>query len=115
MEPPGWHRVNRAYTWRSGIGITPSGSLIYAAGNALSALTLGETLKAAGAVMAMQTDINPNWVRAFLYDRNAAGSPQITKLNPAMQGIGTEYLYGTDRDFFYFTRIVPTPKQLAKP
>ncbi len=102
--------LNRAYTWRSGIGITASGSLIYAAGNALSALTLGETLKAAGAVMAMQTDINPNWVRAFLYERNASGSLQITKLNPAMQGIGTEYLYGTDRDFFYFTRILPAPK-----
>ncbi len=102
--------LNRAYTWRSGIGITASGSLIYAAGNALSALTLGQTMKAAGAVMAMQTDINPNWVRAFLYDRNASGSLQITKLNPSMQGSGTEYMYGTDRDFFYFTRIVPAPK-----
>jgi hypothetical protein len=103
--------LNRAYTWRSGIGITASGSLIYAAGNAVSALTLGETLKAAGAVMAMQTDINPNWVRAFLYERNASGSLQITKLNPSMQGSGTEYLYGTDRDFFYFTRILPAPKR----
>jgi hypothetical protein len=101
--------LNRAYTWRSGIGVTASGSLIYAAGNALSALTLGETLKAAGAVMAMQTDINPNWVRAFLYERNASGSLQIIKLNPAMQGSGTEYLYGTDRDFFYFTRLLPAP------
>ena len=101
--------LNRAYTWRSGIGITASGSLIYAAGNALSALTLGETLKAAGAVMAMQTDINPDWVRAFLYERNASGSLQITKLNPGMQGSGTEYLYGTDRDFFYFTRLLPAP------
>jgi len=99
--------LNSAYTWRSGIGITSYGSLIYAAGSALSALTLGETLKAAGAVMAMQTDINPNWVRAFLYNRNAAGSLQITKLNPSMQGNGTEYLNGTDRDFFYLTRIVP--------
>ena len=101
--------LNRAYTWRSGIGITPFGSLIYAAGNALSALTLGETLQAAGAITAMQTDINPNWVRAFLYDRSASGSLQITKLNPAMQGSGTEYLYGTDRDFFYFTRLLPSP------
>ncbi len=102
--------LNRAYTWRSGIGITASGSLIYAAGNSLSALTLGETMKAAGAVMAMQTDINPNWVRAFLYQRNASGPLQITKLNPSMQGSGTEYLYGIDRDFFYFTRILPAPK-----
>jgi hypothetical protein len=101
--------LNRAYTWRSGIGITSSGSLIYAAGNALSALTLGETLKAAGAVKAMQTDINPNWVRAFLYNRVASGSLQITKLNPGMQGSGWEYLNVSDRDFFYITRILPAP------
>jgi len=92
--------LNRAYTWRSGIGLTSYGSLIYAA---------GETLKAAGAVMAMQTDINPNWVRAFLYTRAASSSLQITKLNPGMHGSGTEYLQGTARDFFYITRILPAP------
>ena len=37
--------LNSSYTWRSGIGITAQGTLIYAAGNALTALTLGlETL-----------------------------------------------------------------------
>ena len=99
--------LNQAYTWRSGIGLTSSGSLIYAAGDSLSALTLGRALQAAGAVMAMQTDINPFWVRAFLYNRDASGSLQITKLNPGMQGSGNEYLYGTERDFFYITRILP--------
>ncbi len=99
--------MNQTYTWRSAIGITSSGSLLYAAGDGLSALTLGKALQAAGAVMAMQTDINPFWVRAFLYNRNASGSLQITKLNPGMQGSGTEYLYGTQRDFFYLTRVLP--------
>ncbi|HEU5227547.1 MAG TPA: phosphodiester glycosidase family protein, partial [Ktedonobacteraceae bacterium] len=61
--------LNSAYTWRSAIGIMADGSLVYAAGNALTAETLGKALKAAGAVMAMQTDINPFWVRAFLYNR----------------------------------------------
>ena len=96
--------LNSVFTWRSGIGITAQGTLIYAAGNSLSALTLGETLKAAGAVTAMQTDINPFWVRAFLYERGTNGSLHITKLHPGMQGNGNEYLQGTSRDFFYITR-----------
>ncbi len=102
--------LNSAYTWRSAIGMMPDGSLIYAAGNALTAETLGKALKAAGAVMAMQTDINPFWVRAFLYNRNQNGTLGIEKLNPQMQGLGTEYLYGTQRDFFYLTRVTPTQK-----
>ncbi|GAC1567802.1 MAG: phosphodiester glycosidase family protein [Ktedonobacteraceae bacterium] len=100
--------LNSAYTWRSGIGITAQGTLIYAAGNSLSAYTLATALRAAGAVMAMQTDINPYWVRAFLYKRDSQGALTITRLNPNMQGSGTEYLNGTARDFFYLTRVVPS-------
>jgi hypothetical protein len=101
--------LNSVYTWRSGIGITDHGTLIYAAGSSLTALTLGEALHAAGTVMAMQTDSNPFWVRAFLYNRDAHGMLNIVKLNPAMYGTGTEYLYGTQRDFFYLTRFAPPP------
>ncbi|HVB25843.1 MAG TPA: phosphodiester glycosidase family protein [Ktedonobacteraceae bacterium] len=101
--------LNSAYTWRSGLGITAAGTLIYAAGDYLTALTLGQAMKAAGAVMAMQTDINPYGVRAFLYSRNSGGAYNIARLNPAMQGTGTEYLYGNQRDFFYLTRYSPPP------
>lgn len=109
--------LNSAYTWRSGIGITAQGTLLYAAGNSLTAPTLAVALKASGAIMAMQTDINPYWVRAFLYNRNSQGTLSITKLNPDMYGNGTEYLYGTARDFFYVTRITPTfaPPSLLHP
>src|ERR1700730_13041864 len=99
--------LTRAYTWRSGLGLTSYGSLIYAAGDSLSALTLGQALQATGVVTAMQTDINPFWVRAFLYNRAASGSLQIDKLNPGMQGSGNEDLSGTQRDFFSLTRVVP--------
>ncbi len=101
--------LNSTYTWRSGLGLTANGTLLYAAGNSLSAQTLGETLKAAGAVTAMQLDINPFWVRAFLYQRDARGAWQSMKLNPGMQGSGTEYLQSTQRDFFYLTFIAPRP------
>jgi hypothetical protein len=102
--------LNKAYTWRSAIGLTDHNTLIYAAGDSLSAATIGKAMQAAGAVMAMQTDINPTWVRAFLYSRDANGELQIAKLHPDMQGTGHEYLKGTERDFFYFTR-TPPPDQ----
>lgn len=98
--------LNRAYTWRSAIGLTNHGTLLYAAGDSLSAATLGKALQAAGAVMAMQTDINPKWVRAFTYQRATTGLLQIAKLDPGMQGTGDEYFQsqGYSRDFFYVTR-----------
>ncbi len=106
--------LNSVYTWRSAIGLTAQGTLLYAAGNSLTAKTLGEAMQAAGAVMAMQTDINPFWVRAFLYDRNSYGQLTISKLNPQMQGTGTEYLYSNQRDFFYLTRFASTIPPVSK-
>jgi hypothetical protein len=102
--------LNSEYTWRSGIGITAQGNLIYAGGSSLLPETLGKALHAAGAVMAMETDINPFWVRAFLYERGNDGNLTITKLDPQMQGTGQEYLGGdggNQRDFFYLTRYTP--------
>jgi hypothetical protein len=99
--------LNSEYTWRSGLGITAEGNLVYAAGNALVPETLGKALLAAGAVAGMETDINPFWVRAFLYQRDSAGNLTITKLNPQMQGTGYEYLNVDQRDFFYLTRYAP--------
>ncbi len=102
--------LNSEYTWRSGLGVTAEGNLVYAAGNALVPETLGKALLAAGAITAMETDINPFWVRAFLYQRDAKGTLTITKLNPQMQGTGYEYLNVDQRDFFYLTRYAPPIK-----
>jgi hypothetical protein len=96
--------LNSVYTWRSGIGLTRHGTLLYVAGNALSAATLAHTLSAAGATTAMQLDINPYWVRAFTYGRNGVGRLTAWALDPAMPGVGMEYLYGFARDFFYLVR-----------
>ncbi len=100
--------LNKAATWRSALGVTANGTLLYAAGDSLTAATMGKALQAAGAVMAMQTDINPEWVRAFLYQRDDSGAWQIIKLHPGMQGTGKEYLQHDDRDFFYITRTFPS-------
>jgi Phosphodiester glycosidase len=99
--------LNSEYTWRSGLGVTAEGNLIYAAGNALLPETLGKALKAAGAVMAMETDINPFWARAFLYQQDTSGALTISKLSADMQGTGKEYLTANQRDFFYLTRYTP--------
>jgi hypothetical protein len=99
--------LNSSYTWRSALGITSDGTLIYASGNALTAQTLGTAMKSVGAVYAMQTDINPFWVRAFLYHRSASGQLTIDKLDSQMAGTGQEYLQSMYRDFFYLTRYAP--------
>lgn len=103
-----------AYTWRSGLGITAQGSLIYAEGSLLSAQTLAVALHAAGAMMAMQTDINHFWVRCFLYNHSQNGSLQISRLDPGMYGTGNEYLQSTFRDFFYLTRLPSVSLPSAK-
>ena len=96
--------LDSVHTWRSGIGVTQNGTLIYASGNAITAKTLAEAFRAAGAMAAIQTDINPYWVRAFTYGRDTAGQLTIGRLRHSMQGSGWEYLRGDARDFFYLTR-----------
>jgi hypothetical protein len=91
------------YTWRSGIGVTKSGNLIYAAGNNLSPTTLAKSLQMAGAVSAIQLDINPSQVRFDLFDRNASGTYDVTPLNKELAYLSNkeQYLKGHTRDFFY--------------
>lgn len=89
---------------RSGVGVTKTGALVYVAGPALSARTLAESLKRAGAVRAMTLDMNPYWVTFNIYSHpNAANPSQVSasKLYPQMQRPATRYLPPTleDRDF----------------
>ena len=49
------------HQWRSGLGITADGALVYAAGPALDPLQLAQLLVRAGVVRGMQLDINPDW------------------------------------------------------
>lgn len=98
-----WGRTitNSMYTWRSGIGITKNGNLIYAAGNSLTPQTLAVALEKAGAVDAMQLDINPPWVRFILFDPLGNGNYSSYPLLKAMKNGGYAYLHGYNKDFFY--------------
>lgn len=84
---------NRLYVWRSGVGITSSGAIIYVAGDRLSASSLAELLRRAGSVRAMELDINPEWTSFVSY-------PKEQNLLPTMQRKASRYDTTGTRDFF---------------
>ena len=89
---------NAVLVWRSGIGVDRRGNLIYAAGNDQSAQSLADTLARAGAVRAMELDINSYWVSFISY--GAPGAAEPVNLLPDMNRSATRYLEPDDRDFF---------------
>lgn len=94
---------NKVYVWRSAVGVDANGGLIYVGGNGLNAKTLGDVLARAGAVRAMELDINSQWVTYYLYDQVYPTNPNgVTgrKLLPDMQRGEDRYLQPGERDFF---------------
>jgi hypothetical protein len=86
-------------TWRSAVGVDAAGHLLYVAGPALDPVTLAGALVAAGAVRAMELDINPEWVS---FDTFTAGPGGVvgTKLLPTMWFSSLHFLTPFWRDFF---------------
>lgn len=68
------------FVWRSGVGITSSGRVIYAYGPALNVRELAGLLQRAGCVRAMQLDINPDWM-SFMYYRSGRHPADPTPAN----------------------------------
>ncbi|MBV8160850.1 MAG: phosphodiester glycosidase family protein [Acidimicrobiia bacterium] len=94
---------NRLFVWRSGAGVTRNGALVFAAGNGLSVSSLARVLAAAGAVRAMELDINSEWTRFFSYDSPDPTNPAAvtgTKLTPDMRSSPSLYLEAETRDFY---------------
>jgi hypothetical protein len=87
------------YVWRSGVGVTAIGDLVYVAGDALSAHALAALLQRAGAVRAMQLDINPSWVSFMWYSHGSGNSAVPHKLND-FQRPADRYFTDNSRDFF---------------
>ena len=61
------------HQWRSGLGLTSDGALVYIAGPGLHPLQLAELLVRAGAVRGMQLDIDPDWPVFAAYDPPPGG------------------------------------------
>lgn len=88
------------YVFRSGVGVTARGDLVYVSGNALSVGTLADILKRAGAVRAMELDINPAWVSFMSYQAGRTPSnPTPHSLLQDYQRPATRYYEPTSRDF----------------
>jgi hypothetical protein len=56
------------HQWRSGLGVTTAGALVYVQGPALDPLQLASLLARAGVVRGMELDINPSWPVFATYD-----------------------------------------------
>jgi Phosphodiester glycosidase len=91
--------------WRTGIGIDRRGNLIYAAADYQTVSTLARILERAGAVRAMELDINPEWPTLITYRHRHGLLP--TRVVPNYQQPPTRYLVPDDRDFFAVYRRVP--------
>ena len=89
---------NAVLVWRSAIGVDRHGNLIYAAGEDQTVGSLARTLIRAGAVRAMELDINSYWVSLITYGAPGASGPR--NLLPSMNRPDTRYLEPDDRDFF---------------
>ena len=93
--------INGAYfVWRSGIGVTASGDLVYVAGDALSVTTLATLLQRAGAVRAMQLDINVAWISFMWYTPGSGSTSPVPHKLVAFQRPSYRYFTPTSRDFF---------------
>jgi hypothetical protein len=99
-DGPEWGAtVNNAIrVWRSGLGIDKRGNLIYAAANFQTVESLAKILQRAGAVRALELDINEDWTSFISYRHPGAKEP--SNLLPEMFRPDTRYLEPDERDFF---------------
>jgi hypothetical protein len=103
----GYTLGNAVRVWRTGVGIDRRGNLIYAAADGQTVMSLARILQRAGAVRAMQFDINPEWPSLITYTHHRGLDP--TKVVPNVQQSATRYLVPDDRDFFAVYRRLPGP------
>jgi hypothetical protein len=99
----GYTLGNAVRVWRTGLGIDKHGDLIYVAANDQTVITLAEILKRAGAVRAMELDINPEWYTLITY-RHRHRRLVPTQIAYNYQQPSTRYLVPDDRDFFAIYR-----------
>jgi hypothetical protein len=99
-DGPEWGETvnNATRVWRSGIGVDAHGNLLYAAANYQTVESLAKILEAAGAVRALELDINEDWTSFISYRKRGAVEP--SNLLPEMYRSPERYLVPDERDFF---------------
>jgi hypothetical protein len=93
--------------WRTGVGIDRRGNLIFVVANYQTVISLAQILQHAGAVRAMEFDINPYWhtLITYTHSHGLVG----TMVEPQPDHTATRYLVPDDRDFFAVYRRLPGP------
>lgn len=99
-DGPEWGATlgNAVRVWRSSVGVDSHGNLIYAAADYQTVGSLAEIMIRAGAVRAMELDINAEWPSFITYRGPGAADP--ANLLPGMSQSPERYLTPDDRDFF---------------
>jgi hypothetical protein len=95
----GYSLGNLVSTWRSGVGVTANGNLVWVGGPGLSPALLGAVLVHAGAVEGMQLDINPDWVNFATYTDQSGTGIVGTNVLAGMIFAPVHYLGPFWRDF----------------
>ena len=89
---------NAVLVWRTSVGVDTHGNLIYAAADYQTAASLAEIMIRAGAVRAIELDINPEWPTLVTYGKGGVGN--ASRVVPNYQQPVDRYLVPDDRDFF---------------
>ena len=99
-DGPEWGATlgNAIRVWRSSVGVDRYGNLIYAAADYQTVGSLAAIMIHAGAVRAMELDINTYWTSFISYRYPGAGHP--ANLLSSMDRSPERYLTPDDRDFF---------------
>ena len=99
-DGPEWGATvnNAVRVWRSGLGVDRHGNLLYAVANYQTVGSLAEILRRAGAVRALELDINEDWVSFNTYRGPGARDP--SSLLPEIYRPADRYLTPDERDFF---------------
>ncbi|HEY2007267.1 MAG TPA: hypothetical protein VGG87_12490 [Solirubrobacteraceae bacterium] len=83
---------------RSALGVTRDGRLIWAGGENLTPAGLAAALVGANVQRAVELDINPEWVAAYLYGHHRELTP--VPIVPGQPGVPGQFLAPYSRDFF---------------
>ena len=111
---PQWGKTlgGQLFVWRSGVGVTANGALVYVGGPGLDIADLANILVRAGAVRAMELDINTDWVNYSTYAPSTPGGAATpangSELLPGMTGTPGRYFQTWwARDFITMSAVAP--------
>ena len=110
----GLHGVE--HQWRSGLGVTADGALVYVVGPGLTPVQVADLLVRAGAVRGMELDINPSWPVFATFkpatQDGLAGPANGVQLTDTSRGPATFFDPRYARDFITMSALpaLPAPR-----